>query len=289
MKDAIWDERRLRFATEAAGLALWSWNVDSNRWAMDEAAYDLWGLSPRAPITFEELSERIHPADLGNVRNAFNATREVTGVYDIDFRILHGDDIRWISARGRGEYEGIVGRVMYGVFLDVTNRKLAEESRDVILGEMKHRIKNLFSIASTLLNISSRISASKEDMETDLRFRLTALGSAHELIYPSLSDQKTAAQLRDLLGVLLDAYSEGKSRSDRISISTPDISVGEHSLAAVALIIHELATNSAKYGALSSPAGRIEVVCYRLQNDLEIVWSESGGPPAKISQRGLAA
>ena len=65
-------------------------------------------------VTFEDLSARIHPEDLDRVRAAFAATRDILGSYEIDFRILHGDEIRWISARGRGEDQGIVGRVMFG-------------------------------------------------------------------------------------------------------------------------------------------------------------------------------
>ena len=94
-------------------------------------------------VTFEALSSRIHPEDLDRVRAAFTATREILGPYEVDFRIIHGRDIRWISARGRGDDEGIVGRIMFGVFLDVTGRKLAEEGRELLSLEMKYRVKNL--------------------------------------------------------------------------------------------------------------------------------------------------
>ena len=124
--------------------------------AMDERAYDLWGLPAKDQITFEELSARIHPADLDKVRAAFTSTRELAGAYETDFRILHGNEVRWVSARGRGDDQGIVGRIMFGVYLDVTVRKLAEEAREMIAGEMQHRIKNLFSLASALTAIASR-------------------------------------------------------------------------------------------------------------------------------------
>ena len=94
MDNGIWDARRLRIATDAAGVALWSWNVDTDQIAMDERAYDLWGVPVKKEITFEELSARIHPADLDKVRAAFTATRELAGAYETDFRILHGDEVR---------------------------------------------------------------------------------------------------------------------------------------------------------------------------------------------------
>src|SRR4051794_32290049 len=118
----MWDENRLRAANHAAGVALWSWNVDTDAITLDERAYDLWQVSKdQKEITFEILSKNIHPADLERVRSAFSATRAVIGSYEIDFRILTGSDIRWISARGQGDDADIADRTMFGIFLDVTH------------------------------------------------------------------------------------------------------------------------------------------------------------------------
>src|SRR4030081_2555846 len=96
----VWREKHLRAATRAAGVALWSWNVDTDAITMDEPAYDLWEVPKyEREITFEILSKNIHPADLERVGSAFSATRAVVGSYEIDFRILVGSDIRWVSAR----------------------------------------------------------------------------------------------------------------------------------------------------------------------------------------------
>src|SRR4051794_41653142 len=89
-----WHERHLRAATRAAGVALWSWNVDTDAITMDEAAYDLWEVpKTERQITFENLSRNIHPADLERVRSAFAATRAGDGAYEIDFRVLSNGDI----------------------------------------------------------------------------------------------------------------------------------------------------------------------------------------------------
>ena len=130
-KMPIWDEKHLRAATYAAGVALWSWNVETDAITLDERAYDLWGVSKdQHQVTFEILSKNIHPADLERVRSAFAATRAVVGSYEIDFRILSGNDIRWISARGQGDDADIADGVMFGIFLDVTQRKQAEEANE---------------------------------------------------------------------------------------------------------------------------------------------------------------
>ena len=105
-----WEAHHLRLAIEAAGVALWAWNVDSDSFKMDERAFELWGVPWNESVTFEELSQHINPADRDRVRAAFAATRAVFGPYETDFRILVGDEIRWIAARGQGEDAGIVGR-----------------------------------------------------------------------------------------------------------------------------------------------------------------------------------
>jgi two-component sensor histidine kinase len=184
-----WDVWQHRGATEAAGVALWSWNVDTDVFTMDDRAHRLWGILNSGTITFEELSSRIHPEDLDKVRASFAATREVVGAYETDFRILYGGQIRWISARGRGDDQGIVGRVMFGIFIDVSVRKLVEEAREMIAEEMNHRIKNLFSIAAALTVISSRSTSTKEQMAHDLTQRLISLSAAHNLVRPGLNER----------------------------------------------------------------------------------------------------
>ena len=276
----VWDAERLRFAADAAGVALWSWNVDDDAIAMDERSHALWGVSRDGPVTFEGLSARIHPEDLSRVRLAFEATRAVPGPYEVDFRIMHGDGVRWVSARGQGDDAGIVGRLLFGVFLDVTDRKQAEETREMLAGEMSHRVKNLFAIASALTAIAARSAATTTEMERDLTRRLTSLGRAHDLVRPTpgQTDDK-AALLGDLLAVLLAPYDDEEAAGDRIRVFIPEVRVGERTATTLALVVHELATNSIKYGALSRADGTLDVSCTALNGEVVVVWTERGGPP----------
>jgi two-component sensor histidine kinase len=276
----VWNEKHLRAANHAAGVALWSWNVDTDAITMDERAYDLWEIpKEEQKITFEILSKNIHPADLERVRSAFAATRAVKGAYEIDFRILAGDDIRWISARGQGDDADISDRIMFGIFLDVTQRKQAEEANELLAGEMSHRVMNLLQIATALTQITSRSSATKEDMAQDLTSRLIALGRAQQLVRPGPGRNNAATLLGDLISILLAPYDE-KEASVRIRVSVPKINVGEGSSTALALVIHELATNSAKYGALSVASGTLDVSCNAHGDEVVVMWTERGGPPA---------
>jgi len=276
----VWHEKHLRAANHAAGVALWSWNLDTDSITMDESAYVLWEVSKdEKNITFEILSRNIHPADLERVRSAFAATRAVVGAYEIDFRILSNNNIRWISARGKGDDADMADRVMFGIFLDVTQRKQAEEANELLAGEMSHRVKNLLHIATALTQMTWRSAATKEDMAHDLTNRLIALGRAQELVRPVPGQKNQATLLGDLVSVLLAPYDE-KGASVRIRVSVPKMSVGELSGTTLALVIHELATNSAKYGALSVPSGTLDVSCNVPEDDeLVIMWTERGGPP----------
>ena len=278
---ASWSNEHLRLAVDAARVALWSWNVDDNSFAMDERGFELWGLPWAEVVQFEELSAHIHPADRDRVRAAFIATRSVTGSYEIDFRVIIGEEIRWISARGQGADAGIFGRRMYGIFLDVTGRKQAEEGSELLAGEMSHRVKNLLAIAAALTTISSRSAGSIEEMARELTQRLTALGRAHDLVRPLPGEQGKAALLGDLLAVLLAPYDDTGAFSGRVRVAVPRMGVGERTASTLAMVVHELATNSVKHGALSSEAGALDISSRTEGDDVFLVWAETGGPSMK--------
>jgi two-component sensor histidine kinase len=277
-KASIWGEVNLRAAIRAAGVALWSWNVDDDTLAMDDEGYRMWGVPPKSHVAFEELSACIHPADRDRVGAAFAATRALSGSYEIDFRILVAEQIRWVSARGQGSDVGMVGRTMFGIFLDVTGRKQAEEANELLAGEMSHRVKNLLAIASGLTAITSRSTKTTVDMARELTQRLTALGRAHDLARPIPGHQGKAALLGDLITVLLSPYDEDGAFTGRIRVAVPRMGIGEGSANLLALIVHELATNSLKYGALSSEAGSLDVSCSENKTDTVLIWTERGGP-----------
>jgi two-component sensor histidine kinase len=245
---------------------------------MDERSFELWGLAWAEQVEFEELSAHIHPADRDRVRAAFSATRSVAGPYEIDFRIMLGDDVRWISARGQGADEGIVDRIMFGIFLDVTGRKQAEEGHELLAGEMSHRVKNLLAIATGLTHLTSRSATTIADMAGELTQRLTALGRAHDLVRPLPGSEGTAALLGDLFAVLLAPYEVTAAFSGRIRVAVPRMGVGEKTVTTLALVIHELATNSVKHGALSSDAGKLDISSSADERDVRVVWAETGGP-----------
>jgi two-component sensor histidine kinase len=274
----VWGPETLRLAVEAAGVSLWAWNVDDDQFTMDERGFKLWGI-PLAPhVTFEELSEHIHPADRDRVRAGFAATRAILGPYETDFRIMVGDEARWVSARGKGQDAGIVGRTMFGIFLDVTGRKQAEEGHELLAGEMSHRVKNLLAIAAGLAEITSRSTETTTDMARELSLRFTALGRAHDLVRPLPGGQGQAALLGDLLSVLLAPYDDLGAFSGRIRVAVERMGIGEAAATSLALVVHELATNSLKYGALSVETGTLDITSVSEGSEISVIWMEQGGP-----------
>jgi len=274
----LWEPQNLKRALHAAGVSLWSWTVDSDAFAMDEKGFALWGLPPTRSVTFEDLSSRIHPADRDRVRAAFTATRAIVGAYEIDFRILLGEEVRWVSARGLGNDEGLHKGQMSGVFLDVTGRKQAEEGNELLAGEMSHRVKNLLAIAAALTSMTSRSTTTVQEMAKDLTDRLAALGRAHDVVRPLPGNQGRSALLGDLIAILLAPYDDSGAFSGRIRVAVPRMGIGEQAATTLALVVHELATNSLKYGALSVGTGLLDITGTNTDTEVTIAWTERGGP-----------
>ena len=128
-------------------------------------------------------------------------------------------------------------------------------------------------------------------MARELTNRLMALGRAQELVRPVPGRKNEGTLLGDLISVLLAPYDE-KGASVRIRVSVPKMNVGEVSSTTLALVIHELATNSAKYGALSATSGTLDVSCNANDDEVVITWTERGGPPvmaAPIKPQGFGS
>ncbi len=286
-----WTMEQLRLATGAAKVAFWSWNLDTDEIVLDKHACCLWGVPDDRQVTFRSLSERIHPADVERVGKAFRAVRGQDGLYEIDFCVLAGGEQRWISARGQAGNAGRIDRVMFAVFMDITARRQAEEAREMLAGEMSHRVKNLFAIASALTTIAARSTATAAEMAEDLALRLDALGQAHDLVLPSSGGTLgRGACLDELLAVLLAPYDHRSASNSRIRMAVPGLQVGETAVTTLALVVHELATNSIKYGALAQPSGILDLSCADHGSMVVLVWTERGGPVVQAPvERGFGS
>ena len=164
---------------------------------------------------------------------------------------------------------------------DISERKRAEERQNLLLREMNHRIKNLFTIAGSIVALSAREAGTPQALAQLAGERLAALGRAHELtLTRPLNEARLAgpkptsldALIKAMLLPFLSSRDEG-----RASIIGADIPIGASQVTPFALIIHELAINSAKYGALSVPEGRIGIEWTEDNGQLQLEWNEWGG------------
>ena len=165
---------------------------------------------------------------------------------------------------------------------DNTERRRAQEQQQLLVREMGHRVKNLFAITSGMVALSARSAATPREMAAAVQSRLAALTRAHQLTRPGLIDDdsppRTETALQTLMQTILSPYVDPARDTDRIVVEGADVSIGGHAITSLALILHELATNAAKYGALSSHDGRLRVDCSIDSGVLRIDWTERGGP-----------
>jgi two-component sensor histidine kinase len=153
----------------------------------------------------------------------------------------------------------------------------------MLLGEMTHRIRNLFAIASSVLALSARFSQTPKDMADAVRSRLDALARAQDLTLPTLfaaeGSSDNRATLHSIVRTIVSPYDNvANLGNERVTISGPDMPINAAAVAGLALLLHEFATNAAKYGAFSSPAGRIDVDCRMAGDEFQVTWKEHGGP-----------
>ena len=167
------------------------------------------------------------------------------------------------------------------IFLDVSQRKHYEEQQELLLREMDHRVKNLFAIVGGMITLSARSATTPNEFATTIQGRLVALATAHQLIRPGHSQAtKRETTLGELVRKILLPYAgpAGTGASARTEIEGPEITVGAEAATNVALVVHELATNAAKYGALSVPGGHIHISWAVVEGRLVLSWEEKDGP-----------
>jgi two-component sensor histidine kinase len=166
---------------------------------------------------------------------------------------------------------------------NITGTRRAQERQELLLREMDHRVKNLFALAIGVLRMSGRSANSAKGVVDTASARLAALARAHALplsygptVAPNAGRPTT---LYSLIEAIAAPYHPAEGEGRRFSITGCDIEISGSIISNLALLLHEFATNSAKYGALTAPAGEIRVHCANEAQSVVIAWSEHGGPP----------
>jgi PAS domain S-box-containing protein len=258
---------QLVFRSRVTGERIWG----SPQWV------DFTGLDLEHSLEFGWL-EAIHPEDREPTLAAWRAAEE-TGTYYVEHRILRsaGGDYRWHQTRARpiGTGSGAVGEWI-GTSTDIHDMRGLQERQGVLLAELQHRTRNLLAVVQAIARRTLRTSASLEAFGAEFEERLGALGRVQSLL--ARADDH-ALDLNALIGAELAAHGGGRGKADKMHIEGPRITVSAGAAQALALALHELATNAMKYGALAQPEGRLAVT-WQLEEEKErrivLDWRENG-------------
>ena len=223
------------------------------------------------------------PAELDRVVKHLKHCVE-TGQHWEDTFPLRGADgkFRWFLSRAQPirDESGKIVR-WFGTNTDIEDQRRSEDMRELLLRELDHRVKNLFSIVGGMISLSARSAGTPQELAQTLRGRIAALAQAHAIIRIRKTTTGSARQstIGDLVRAIVEPYAEtAPDTRDRIVISGPEVTLGSEAITAMALVLHELATNAAKYGAFSTPAGQIDVSWSADESTLSLIWRERGGP-----------
>ena len=267
--DYEWTLENFTDTIHRGGVALWAWSPSRRLAQLDGLCREFWS-TPKSVVAIADLFAKVNAEDRHVMMLDWDASATDPGPYSFDFRIGDGPNARWISARGVGGDAGQVGEWVQAIFLDITDRKRAEEAEHLLTAELEHRVSNMFTVARALTAIVAREAKSAPTFAEDLSRRFGVLHEATTLATRSHKLDHGKVRLQDLAERILSPYRDGANISvdiDGSAVSPPD-QVNDY-----AMIFHELATNSAKYGALSG-GGTLRLKGTVDEHEMRLTWEE---------------
>ncbi|UGB24684.1 PAS domain-containing protein [Methylorubrum sp. B1-46] len=262
------ERERLDLAIKAGGIGIWEYLPDEDTIMVDATAAAMLDLASEGRHPLADLEARLRREDRREVRDAF--AQAARGLCDFEARLhVRGDGhaTRYVRSYGR-LIVGSAPRRIIGVSIDVSPEHALTETRDLMLREMNHRVKNLFAIIGGMITAGARLQQDVATFAHDTRDRIAALGRAH-----SLADHTTDQGMSDLCS-LVSATLQPYRDHIPIEIEGPPTAVDWRYVSSLAMILHECATNSVKYGALGTEDGRLEVTWEHRSEGLSLQWTE---------------
>jgi PAS domain S-box-containing protein len=263
---------RYQHAERAAGLGHWEMDVETGHSTWSDEFFRICGYEPQSFTPTAEIGfNLIHPDDRDAARDRVSHTLETGEPYRIEKRIVRpSGEVRWVDSRGGLVYDG-EHTTLVGSFLDITDRKSAEEElqtalqeRDRLMSELNHRVKNNLSLVASLISLKQDALGDTVDL-SDIARQVDAIRSIHEELQmsPHVDRIEFAPYVRDLVTRTMPP--EAGAGVDI------DLDVGEHTLPSktattLGLIINELATNAVKHGFTPGAENRFSL-SFHLDDD----------------------
>lgn len=279
--DALSQSRaQLQVLTDAMPQMVWSTRPDGFHDYYNARWYEFTGV-PEGSTDGEGWNGMFHPQDQERAWSRWRHSLETGEPYEIEYRLRHrSGDYRWTLGRALPVFndEGAIVRWI-GTCTDIHDAKMAAEQNELLSRELSHRIKNIFAVVSGLIGLSSRHDPSARMFAKGLQERIAALGRAHEFARPHSEASRPALGGSTLKGLLMELFAPYPAFDERrITVAGDDVPVDDRGATPIALVFHELATNAAKYGALSTPDGQVNVEIALTGSKVSVTWCETGGP-----------
>lgn len=283
-------EQRFHTLADTMPQMVWSTLPDGYHDYYNARWYEFTGM-PEGSTDGEAWNGVFHPDDQDRAWARWRQSLTTGDPYQIEYRLRHRDgQYRWVLGRALPirDADGRITR-WFGTCTDIHEARLAADEREVIAQELSHRIKNIFAVIAGLIGFAARGRPEATTLADDLRDRIAALGRAHDFVRPHSrlsAPSRRQDSLHGLLGQLFEPY-----RRDRggIVVTGDEVRVDDRAATPLALLFHELATNAAKYGALSLDGGRVSLTVTAGADQVVLDWAEAGGPtvvPATASGFG---
>jgi PAS domain S-box-containing protein len=275
---------RLRQSEESRSLALaaghmgsWDWNRGTGECLWDDGQYGIFGVTrEHFGVTAENVRALIHPEDWQPLQETLERLMKDRSPTQNEFRVKRPNgDIRWCigTAAPSIDANGKIIRIS-GVTVDITDRKVAEERQALLAREVDHRAKNALALVQSIVRLTRANDIAA--YTTAVEGRIRALSRAHTIL--SLSRWQ-GADMRGLVEEELAPYRTGET--SKVDALGPNVSLAPAAAQSLALALHELVTNAAKYGALSSMTGHVQLDWELTPGLMVLRWTESGGPPTQ--------
>ena len=259
---------------------VWSTLPDGDHDYYNARWYEFTG-APAGSTDGEGWAEMFHPDDQPEAWKRWNHSLETGEPYEVEYRLRHKS----------GQYRWVLGRALpiigpdqeiqrwIGTCTDIEDAKRIASHNEMLSQELSHRIKNIFAIISGLISMTARGDENFREPAEKLKGRIAALGRAHEYVRPhsdKMQPEIGDVTMRALLSEIFASYPAFTEQ--RLIINGGDILVSDRAATPVALVFHELATNSMKYGALAADDGRVDLMISQKDDRVMLKWSENGGP-----------
>ncbi|MDH4441210.1 MAG: PAS domain-containing protein [Rhizobium sp.] len=269
-------EQRFEAIVNSIDQMIWSTTPDGHHDYFNQRWYEYTGLR-EGETNGLAWENPFHPDDRAHAWNVWQQSLATGEPYHVEYRLRHrSGEYRWVIGRAQcvRDEHGLITR-WYGTCTDIHDLKVAEEARQLLLRELNHRVKNLFSITSGMINMTARAAATVPAMAETLQGRLRALAKAHDLVQPAISADPQTPELGSLVTLIEAILSPHVEDGTRVSLTGPAVEIGLKASTSLALIFHELATNAAKYGAFAGSEGKLDVRWAVTADRLELHWTET--------------